>query len=97
MKNWELYICDTMEAIRQRLGKREYEVIFRSDRELDYSKRGDNYVFRASDVARIASLLQSISENNWALIDLSVKQSALEDMYVELMADTNGFSGSTQG
>jgi len=38
-------------------------------------------------VSRIASLLQNISENNWALIDLSVRQSALEDMYVKLMDD----------
>ncbi len=38
-------------------------------------------------MAQIAALLQSISEENWALIDLSVRQSALEDMYVKLMDD----------
>lgn len=88
MKNGELRICDTMEAIRERFGSREYEVIFRADAGLDYERRGDNYVFRTSDVSQIASLLQSISEKNWALVDLSVRQSALEDMYVELMDDT---------
>ena len=88
MKNGELVICDTMESIRKKLGKREYEVIFKADADLDYEKQGDNYVFRTADVAQIASLLQNISEKNWALIDLSVQQSALEDMYVELMDDT---------
>ena len=87
MKNGEIYICDTIEAIREKLGKREYEVVFKTDEKLDYERQGDNYVFTTSDVSRIASLLQSISENNWALIDLSVRQSALEDMYVKLMDD----------
>lgn len=54
---------------------------------LGYEKDGDNYVFRAADVGQIASVLRSISENNWALVDLSVRQSALEDMYVGLMSD----------
>ena len=40
------------------------------------------------DAGQIASLLQNISDKNSALIDLSVRQSALEDMYVELMEDT---------
>ncbi len=87
MKNGEIYICDTIGAIREKLGKREYEVIFKADEKLDYEKQGDNYVFTTSDVARIASLLHDISENDWALIDLSVRQSALEDMYVKLMDD----------
>jgi len=87
MKNGEIYICDTIEAIREKLGKREYEVVFKTDEKLDYERQGDNYVFTTSDVSRIASLLQNISENNWALIDLSVRQSALEDMYVKLMDD----------
>ncbi len=87
MKNGEIYICDTIEAIRKRLGNREYEVVFKADEDLEYEKQGDNYVFTTSDVSRIASLLQNISEKNWALIDLSVRQSALEDMYVKLMDD----------
>lgn len=85
MKNGDIYICDTIEAIREKLGKREYEVVFKTDEMLDYERQGDNYIFTTSDVSRIASLLQNISEKNWALIDLSVRQSALEDMYVKLM------------
>jgi len=85
MKGGNIYICDTIDAIREKIGKREYEVIFQSDAALDYERQGDNYVFTTSDVAQIASLLQRITENDWALIDLSVRQSALEDMYVKLM------------
>ncbi|MFH1647471.1 MAG: ABC transporter ATP-binding protein [Chloroflexota bacterium] len=87
MKSGEIYICDTIEAIRKKLGNREYEVVFRADTKLDFPRQGDNYVFTTADVGRIASLLHDISENNWALIDLSVRQSALEDMYVKLMDD----------
>ncbi len=90
MKNGELCLCDTMESIRERFGRREYQVTFHADTDLDYPRQGDSYVFKASDVSKIASLLQDISQNNWALIDLSVRQSALEEMYVELMDDTPG-------
>ena len=89
MKNGELVLCDTMESIRKKLGKREYEVVFKADSDLDYERQGDNYVFRATDVGQMASLLRNISEKNWALIDLSVQHSALEDMYVELMRDAD--------
>ena len=87
MKNGELLLCDTMEWIRGSLGSREYEVVFKADADLEYERDGDNYVFRVADVGQIASVLRSISENNWALVDLSVRQSALEDMYVGLMSD----------
>jgi ABC-2 type transport system ATP-binding protein len=90
MKNGEIYICDTIDSIRARLGKREYEVVFKADEALDYERQGDNYVFRTADIAQIASVLENISEKNWALIDLSVRQSALEDMYVKLMDDDTG-------
>ncbi len=85
MKNGVIHICDTIEAIREKLGNREYEVVFKANAVLDYPVQGDNYVFTTSDVGKIASLLQDISANNWALIDLSIRQSALEDMYVKLM------------
>jgi len=85
MKNGRIYVCDTIKAIRRLLGKREYEVTFHTDESLSYERQGDNYVFRTPDVSRIASLLQEISDKNWSLIDLSVYQSALEDMYVKLM------------
>ncbi|MFO8101478.1 MAG: ABC transporter ATP-binding protein [Dehalococcoidia bacterium] len=85
IKNGELVICDTIEAMREKFGTREYEVIFKSEEDLDYEKAEGNYVFRTADVSRIAGLLQMISEKNWALIDLSVRQSALEEMYVDIM------------
>ena len=90
MKNGELHICDTMESIRERFGKREYKVTFRADTDLDYEVQGDNYVFKAYDVSQIARILQDIAEKNWALIDLSVYQSALEEMYVEMIDDSSG-------
>lgn len=87
MKNGELFLCDTMEEIRQKFGSREYQVIFRADAVLDYEKQGDDYLFRTADVAQIAKLLQNISDSGWALVDLSVRQSALEDMYLQIMGD----------
>lgn len=88
MKNGELLVCDTMEWIRKSLGEREYEVIFQSGEDLDYERRDGNYVFRTADAGHIASVLRDISERNWALVDLSVRQSALEDIYVTLMDGT---------
>ncbi len=87
MKDGELLVCDTVESMRESIGKREYEIVFGASEKLEYEKREDNYLFSASDVGQIASMLQRISENNWALIDLSVRQSALEDMYVSLMME----------
>ena len=87
MKNGQIYLCDTMDAIRKTLGKREYVVTFKSDVVLNYPKVADNYVYRTENVSEIAALLQTISDKNWALIDLSVNQSALEDMYVKLMQE----------
>jgi ABC-2 type transport system ATP-binding protein len=52
---------------------------------LKYERIEENYTFRAADVSLIAEVLHKISENNWALVDLSVRQSALEEMYVDIM------------
>ena len=87
MKNGKIHICDTMDAIRRSFGKREYTVTFKSETVLDYAKQGNNYVYKTENVAEIATLLQTISDKNWALIDLAVNQSALEDMYVKLMEE----------
>ncbi len=87
LKKGELVVCDTVEAMRETFGKREYEVVFQADADLDYERKEENYIVRAADVAQIASLLQKISENNWALVDLSVQQSALEEMYVGIMTE----------
>ena len=88
LKNGRLLICDTMESMRKCLGEREYEITFTAKEELDYERREGNYVFRAADVGQMASVLRDISDNSWALVDLSMRQSALEDMYVKLMNDT---------
>jgi ABC-2 type transport system ATP-binding protein len=87
LKNGRLAICDSMEALRATLGRREYEVVFTSKAKLDYEQDEGNYVFRTTDVGEIASALDSISKNNWALVNLSVRESALEDIYVKLMTD----------
>lgn len=42
-------------------------------------------MFRSNDVAEIAAMLKSISQNNWALVNLSVRKSALGEIYVKLM------------
>jgi ABC-2 type transport system ATP-binding protein len=85
LKDGKLVICDSMEAIRKSLGRTEYEVIFKADDELDYEQKGGNYVFRTTDVGEIASVLENISANSWALVNLSIRESALEDIYVKLM------------
>jgi ABC-2 type transport system ATP-binding protein len=93
MKNGQIYVCDTMENIRKTLGKREYVVTFKSAEKLDYPQQEGNYIFKTENVGEIAVLLQTITDKNWALIDLSVNQSALEDMYVKLMQDTRELTG----
>ncbi len=87
LRDGRLAVCDTMDAIRQRLGRREYEVVFRSYDDLDYERVEDNYVFRTPVISEIARMLEIISANDWALVNLSVRESALEDIYVKLMTD----------
>jgi ABC-2 type transport system ATP-binding protein len=87
IKNGKLLVFDTMDSIRARLGKREYQVVFHSDHKLDYEHVGGNYVFRTADVDGIAGMLETVSANGWALVDLSMRESALEEIYVKLMAD----------
>jgi len=52
--------------------------------------RGGNYIFRTADIKQITSLLEQISKQNWILIDLSIQQPALEEVYVKLMKDISG-------
>ena len=88
LKNGRLVICDSMESIREQLGEREYEITFRTAEDLPYERKGDNYLFRSADVGQMASVLRRISDSGWALVDLSIRQSALEDIYVKLMNGT---------
>ncbi len=87
IKNGKLLIFDTMEAIRARLGKREYQVIFHTDKKLDYEQVNGNYIFRTADVDAIAGMLETVSDNGWTLMDLSMRESALEEIYVKLMTN----------
>ena len=88
LKNGQVVICDSMESIRKTLGRREYEVVFKSDDKLDYEQyeqKAGNYVFRTTDIGEVAAILENVSENNWALVNLAIRESALEDIYVKLM------------
>jgi ABC-2 type transport system ATP-binding protein len=76
-----------MEAIRSRLGKREYQVLFHTDQRLDYEHMNGHYICRTEDVDGIARMLETVSANGWTLIDLSVRESALEEIYVKLMTN----------
>ena len=87
IKNGKLLVFDTMDAIRARLGKREYQVIFHTEKKLDYEIFNGNYIFRTAEVDAIAGMLETISANKWALMDLSMRESALEEIYVKLMTN----------
>jgi len=87
IKNGRMLVFDTMEAIRARLGKREYQVIFHADEKLDYEQVNSNYIFRTAEVDAIAGMLETISANRWTLMDLSMRESALEEIYVKLMTN----------
>lgn len=87
IKNGNLLVFDTMDAIRARLGKREYQVIFHTDQALDYEQVNGHYIFRADDVDAIAQMLETVSANRWTLVDMSMRESALEEIYVKLMTN----------
>ena len=85
IRHGKLLIFDTMDIIRSRLGRREYQVLFHADQKLDYEHVNGNYVFRTGEVDAIARMLETISANGWMLMDLSMRESALEEIYVKLM------------
>ena len=87
LKDGRLIVSDPMDKIRRKLGKREYQVHFRAYETLDYPKEEGNYVYSTSSISEIASMLETISQKNWTLVNLSVKESALEDIYIKLMID----------
>ena len=85
MKQGKLLVCDTMPELVKKLGKREYQVIFRADQELGYEQQDGSYRLKTADIDEIAGVLRQISERNWTLVDLTMSQSALEEIYVNLM------------
>jgi len=86
-KNGKLLIFDNMDVIRSRLGKREYQVLFHTDQKLNYEHVNGNYIFRTDEVDAIARMLETVSANGWTLMDLSMRESALEEIYVKLMTN----------
>ena len=88
IKGGRLLIFDKMDTIRSSLGRREFQVTFKSDQKLDYERQDGSYLFRTSEVDAIAEMLELISAENWALVDLSVKETALEEIYVRLMTES---------
>jgi ABC-2 type transport system ATP-binding protein len=87
IKNGKMIVFDTMDNIRKSLGKREFQVIFKTDEKLDYAKKEGNYLVTTPNIEEMAGILRKISDNNWALVDLAIKQSALEDIYLDIMSD----------
>lgn len=87
IKNGKLLIFDNMDIIRSRLGKREYQILFHADQKLDYEHVNGHYIFRTGEVDAIARMLETISANGWTLMDLSMRESALEEIYVKLMTN----------
>jgi len=87
IKNGKLLVFDTMDTLRAKLGKREYQVIFHADHKLDYEQLNGNYIFRTAEVDAIAGMLETVSANKWTLMDLSMRESALEEIYVKLMTN----------
>ncbi len=89
IKNGKLLVFDTMETIRANLGKREFQIVFHAAETLDYPQRDGNYLFHTHNVDAIAAMLEKISAHGWTLVDLSVQESALEEIYVKLMTNPN--------
>jgi ABC-2 type transport system ATP-binding protein len=87
IKAGKLVVCDTMDNIRKSMGKREFEIIFQSPDQLDYPKKDGNYIVKTASIEEMAALLRKISDHEWALVDLAIKQSALEDIYLDIMSD----------
>ncbi|MEW5871483.1 MAG: ABC transporter ATP-binding protein [Chloroflexota bacterium] len=85
IKDGDLVVFDRMDAIRASLGRREYQVVFTAEEQLSFERNNGNYVFRSDDIGEIAALLEKVSENDWGLVDLSIHESALEEIYVKLM------------
>jgi hypothetical protein len=81
-----LLVFDTMDSIRVKLGKREYQIIFHADKKLDYELVNDNYIFLTAEVDAIAGMLEINSTNCSTLTDLSMPESTLEKIYVKLMS-----------
>lgn len=88
LKDGRLLICDTMDAIRAALGHREFEVLFQANEQLNYPVQDGHYFARTNDLSELSIILDQISKEEWRLLNLSVHESALEEIYVKLSAAT---------
>jgi ABC-2 type transport system ATP-binding protein len=84
LKDGRLLICDTMDTIRDTLGHREFKVLFQATESLSYPKQDNNYCVHTNDLAELSHILNQISTQQWQLVNLSVHESALEEIYVKL-------------
>ena len=73
-----------MGSIRETLGHREFEVRFQTNQPLDYPKVDGSYCLRTNDLTELSHILNKISAEQWQLVNLSVQESALEEIYVKL-------------
>ncbi len=87
LKRGKLIVFDTMDNLRKSMGRREFEIVFKSEFNLDYPRKDGNYSVKTSNIEQMAELLRKISDNDWALVDLAIRQSALEDIYLDIMSD----------
>lgn len=90
MKRGKLVVYDTMDNLRKSLGTREYEIVFKTDEALAYPRKEGNYSVKTGNIEEMAGLLRLISDRDWALVDLAIRQSALEDIYLDIMSDEKG-------
>lgn len=88
LKDGRLLICDTMDAIRAALGHRQFEVLFQANEQLSYPVQDGHYYARTNDISELSNILDQISKEEWRLLNLSVHESALEEIYVKLSAAT---------
>jgi ABC-2 type transport system ATP-binding protein len=87
IKQGKLVVFDSMDNLRRNLGKREFEIVFKTDTSLDFPQKDGNYFVNTPNIEDMANLLRKISDNEWALVDLSIRQSGLEDIYLDIMND----------
>lgn len=85
IKDGQVMISDTMNAIRSRMGRRAYEITFQSPEALDFPIEHGDYVFRTGDIAAFTTMLTTIEARQWTLVQVRTMESALEEIYVDLV------------
>ena len=86
IKDGQVLISDTMAAIRARMGRREYELTFQCAETLDLPIEHGSYVFRTGDVGAFTAMLNRIENSQWTLVQVRTTETALEEIYVDLVS-----------